>query len=54
MSAASSWVSFDFLRSLYPKADEYVRDIFGKHWRVLDRIERLPETLPGLYMELTR
>jgi hypothetical protein len=43
-----------FCLSLDPQADEYVRDIFGKHWRVLDRIERLPETLPGLYMELTR
>jgi hypothetical protein len=29
-------------------------EIFGKRWRVLDRIERLPETLPSLYMELTR
>ncbi len=43
-----------FCLSLDPKADEYVRDIFGKHWRVLDRIERLPESLPSLYMELTR
>ncbi|MCF8197393.1 MAG: nitric oxide reductase activation protein NorD [Sulfuritalea sp.] len=43
-----------FCLSLDPKADDYVRDIFGKRWRVLDRIERLPETLPTLYMELTR
>jgi hypothetical protein len=43
-----------FCLSLDPKADEYVRDIFGKRWRVLDRIESLPETLPSLYMELTR
>ena len=43
-----------FCLSLDPKADEYVRDIFGKRWRVLDRIERLPEALPSLYMELTR
>ena len=43
-----------FCLSLDPKADEYVREIFGKCWRVLDRIERLPETLPSLYMELTR
>ena len=40
--------------SLDAQADDYVADIFGKYWRVLDRIERLPETLPGLYMELTR
>jgi nitric oxide reductase activation protein len=43
-----------FCLSLDPKADDYVREIFGKRWRVLDRIERLPETLPGLYLELTR
>ncbi len=43
-----------FCLSLDPKADEYVQDIFGKRWRVLDRIERLPETLPSLYLELTR
>ena len=43
-----------FCLSLDPQADDYVREIFGKRWRVLDRIERLPETLPGLYLELTR
>ncbi|MCF8151906.1 MAG: nitric oxide reductase activation protein NorD [Burkholderiaceae bacterium] len=43
-----------FCLSLDPQADDYVREIFGKRWRVLDRIERLPETLPTLYMELTR
>jgi hypothetical protein len=43
-----------FCLSLDPNADGYVREIFGKRWRVLDRIERLPETLPSLYMELTR
>ena len=40
--------------SLDPKADAYVRDIFGSHWQVLDRIERLPEKLPLLYMALTK
>jgi nitric oxide reductase activation protein len=43
-----------FCLSLDPKADDYVREIFGNNWRVLDRIERLPETLPSLYLELTR
>ncbi|MDP1610003.1 MAG: VWA domain-containing protein [Sulfuritalea sp.] len=43
-----------FCLSLDPRADEYVREIFGKRWRVLDRIERLPEALPSLYLELTR
>jgi hypothetical protein len=43
-----------FCLSLDPRADEYVREIFGRHWRVLDRIERLPETLPQLYLRMTR
>ena len=43
-----------FCLSLDAHADDYVRDIFGHHWRVLDRIERLPETLPQLYLQLTR
>lgn len=43
-----------FCLSLDPKADEYVREIFGTRWRVLDRIERLPEQLPMLYLSLTR
>jgi hypothetical protein len=30
-----------------------VREIFGNRWRVLDRIERLPEQLPMLYLSLT-
>jgi hypothetical protein len=43
-----------FCLSLDPKADEYVREIFGNRWRVLDRIERLPEQLPMLYLSLTK
>ena len=43
-----------FCLSLDPKADDYVRDIFGSRWRVLDRIEQLPQTLPQLYLQLTR
>jgi nitric oxide reductase activation protein len=43
-----------FCLSLDPKADEYVHEIFGNRWRVLDRIERLPEQLPMLYLSLTR
>jgi hypothetical protein len=42
-----------FCLSLDPQADEYVREIFGNRWRVLDRIERLPEQLPMLYLSLT-
>ena len=43
-----------FCLSLDPKADAYVGDIFGHNWRVLDRIERLPEQLPMVYLNLTR
>ena len=43
-----------FCLSLDPKADDYVSEIFGRRWRVLDRIERLPEQLPLLYLNLTR
>ena len=43
-----------FCLSLDPRADDYVRHIFGNRYLVLDRIERLPETLPQLYLQLTR
>ena len=43
-----------FCVSLNPRADQYVRRIFGYRYMVLDRIECLPERLPRLYMELTR
>jgi len=35
-------------------ADGYVREIFGKQYTVLDRIAKLPEKLPRLFMRLTR
>ena len=40
--------------SLDPNADAYVRDIFGHHFTVVDRVEQLPERLPRLFMALTR
>lgn len=43
-----------FCLSLDPKADAYVAKIFGQRWRVLDRIEQLPEQLPMIYLNLTR
>ena len=40
--------------SLDPHADQYVARIFGaRNYRVLDRVERLPEQLPALYVGLT-
>jgi Mg-chelatase subunit ChlD len=44
-----------FCISLDPEADEYVARIFGgNRYAVVDRIERLPERLPLLYVGLTR
>ncbi len=40
--------------NLDPQADEYVADIFGQHYTVIDRIERLPERLPELFLKLTK
>ena len=39
--------------SLDPKADAYVSDIFGQRYTVIDRVERLPERLPALFLALT-
>lgn len=40
--------------SLDPHADHYVSRIFGaKNFTVIDKVERLPEKLPMLYMSLT-
>ncbi|MHB1592176.1 MAG: VWA domain-containing protein [Sulfuricella sp.] len=39
---------------LKPGADEYVTDIFGKRYTVIDNIQRLPERLPQLFMALTK
>lgn len=44
-----------FCLSLDPGADAYVSAIFGANrFMVVDRMERLPERLPRLYLELTR
>ncbi|HIO91978.1 MAG TPA: hypothetical protein EYG68_03935 [Leucothrix mucor] len=40
--------------SLDPKADEYVSDIFGSNYTVIDNVARLPERLPQLFMSLTK
>jgi nitric oxide reductase NorD protein len=45
---------FSYCISLDPKADEYVGDIFGRQYTVIDHIERLPEKLPQLFMALTK
>ncbi len=45
---------FPYCISLDPKADEYVADIFGSRYSVIDHVERLPERLPQLFMALTK
>jgi nitric oxide reductase activation protein len=45
---------FSYCISLDPRADEYVGDIFGRQFTVIDHIERLPERLPQLFMALTK
>ena len=45
---------FTYCISLDRNADEYVSDIFGHHYSVIDNIQRLPERLPQLFMALTK
>jgi nitric oxide reductase activation protein len=45
---------FSYCINLDRKADDYVGDIFGRRYTVIDDIERLPERLPELFMALTR
>jgi len=45
---------YTYCINLDSRADEYVQDIFGKQYTVIDRIERLPEKLPQLFMTLTK
>lgn len=40
--------------NLDPNADKYVADIFGKHYTVIDHVDRLPERLPQLFIALTK
>ncbi len=45
---------YTYCINLDPKADEYVADIFGKQYTVIDNIQRLPERLPQLFIALTK
>ena len=43
-----------FCLTLDPQADRYVERLFGANgYSILDRVERLPETLPNLFVQLT-
>jgi nitric oxide reductase NorD protein len=45
---------YSYCINLDPFADDYVGDIFGNRYAVIDCVERLPERLPQLFMALTR
>ena len=45
---------YTYCINLDPHADEYVTDIFGKQYTVIDNIQRLPERLPQLFLALTK
>ncbi len=40
--------------NLDPKADEYVKDIFGRQYTIIDKVAQLPEKLPALFISLTK
>ncbi len=45
---------YSYCINLDPKADEYVSDIFGKQYTIIDHIDRLPERLPEVFISLTK
>lgn len=45
---------YSYCISLDQNADEYVRDIFGNRYSVIDNIQSLPQKLPELFMALTK
>lgn len=45
---------YSYCINLDSKADEYVSDIFGKQYTIIDKVESLPEKLPELFIALTK
>lgn len=45
---------YTYCINLDPNADEYVADIFGNAYTVIDQVERLPEKLPQVFLALTK
>ncbi len=45
---------FTYCINLDSNADDYVADIFGPQYLVIDKVERLPEQLPKLFVSLTK
>ncbi len=44
---------YSYCINLDPQADDYVENIFGKKYTIIDQIEKLPEQLPKVFMSLT-
>jgi hypothetical protein len=45
---------YSYCINLDPKADEYVADIFGQQYTIIDKVAQLPERLPELFISLTK
>lgn len=45
---------YSYCINLDPKADEYVANIFGQQYTIIDHVDRLPERLPALFIALTK
>lgn len=45
---------YTYCINLDAKADEYVADIFGKQYTIVDNVAQLPERLPELFISLTK
>ncbi|MDH5232194.1 MAG: VWA domain-containing protein, partial [Gammaproteobacteria bacterium] len=45
---------YTYCINLDAHADDYVQDIFGKQYTVIDKVERLPEKLSQVFMSITR
>ena len=45
---------YSYCITLDAKADDYVGDIFGNQYTVIDHIDRLPQKLPELFISLTQ
>lgn len=45
---------YTFCVNLDPHADDYVTDIFGKRYTVIDHVQKLPQRLAELFLTLTR
>jgi len=45
---------YSYCINLDPKADEYVADVFGRNYTIIDHVDRLPEKLPEVFIALTK